>query len=167
MFSNHTAPLSLEEGDRRYFVFNSSAQPRLDDYYNTRHTYISSDAGMNAIYSFLMRRDLGHFSPHGRPPMTQAKEEIVEVSGNPLGTVYRRGDGERISLRAIEMEPGIFMGCAQPISAQRWLWSSCKEPEGGGARLESCRCDPDAAHRRRPQAAPLRPAGVGLQERRS
>ncbi len=27
MFSNHSAPLNIEEGDRRYFVFNSNAQP--------------------------------------------------------------------------------------------------------------------------------------------
>ena len=32
MFSNHTAPLDLEAGDRRYFVFDSKAQPRDDVY---------------------------------------------------------------------------------------------------------------------------------------
>jgi len=84
MFSNHTAPLSLEEGDRRYFVFNSQAQPRPDDYYEKLHREVMSAAGMNAIYSFLMRRDLSQFNPHRRPPMTQAKQEIVDVSGNPL-----------------------------------------------------------------------------------
>jgi hypothetical protein len=84
MFSNHTAPVTLEEGDRRYFVFNSAAQPRSDDYYDQLHRYIESAVGMNAIYSFLMNRDLSSFNPHRRPPMTQAKAEIVEVSGNPL-----------------------------------------------------------------------------------
>jgi Family of unknown function (DUF5906) len=87
MFSNHTAPLSLEDGDRRYFVFNSQAQPRSDDYYDRLHREIMSAAGMNAIYSFLMRRDLSQFNPHRRPPMTQAKQDIVDVSGNPL-SVY-------------------------------------------------------------------------------
>ncbi|HEV2548048.1 MAG TPA: primase-helicase family protein [Stellaceae bacterium] len=86
MFSNHTAPLNLEDGDRRYFVFNSPAQPRSDDYYGRLHSFINSDDGMNAIYSFLMSRDLSGFNPHRRPPMTAAKKEIVEVSGNPLST---------------------------------------------------------------------------------
>jgi hypothetical protein len=84
MFSNHTAPLNLEDGDRRYFVFNSHAQPRSDDYYDRLHREITSASGMNTIYSFLMRRDLAQFNPHRRPPMTQAKQEIVDVSGNPL-----------------------------------------------------------------------------------
>ena len=34
MFSNHSAPLNIEDGDRRYFVFNSKAQPREDAYYD-------------------------------------------------------------------------------------------------------------------------------------
>jgi hypothetical protein len=86
MFSNHTAPLNLEEGDRRYFVFNSAAKPLSDDYYGRLHKYIESDAGMNAIYSFLMNRDLSDFNPHRRPPMTDAKKEIVEASVHPLAT---------------------------------------------------------------------------------
>jgi len=84
MFSNHTAPLNLEDGDRRYFVFNSQAQPRSDDYYDQLHREIMTTRGMNAIYSYLMCRDLTQFNPHRRPPMTKAKQEIVEVSGNPL-----------------------------------------------------------------------------------
>jgi hypothetical protein len=86
MFSNHTAPLNLEEGDRRYFVFNSAAKPLADDYYGRLYRYIESDAGMNAIYSFLMNRDLSDFNPHRRPPMTKAKEAIVEASVHPLAT---------------------------------------------------------------------------------
>jgi hypothetical protein len=84
MFSNHTAPLNLEDGDRRYFVFNSNAGPRSDDYYTRLHDEVLSDHGMNSVYSFLANHDLGHFNPHRRPPMTAAKQEIVEASGNPL-----------------------------------------------------------------------------------
>jgi len=86
LFSNHTAPLSIEEGDRRYFVFNSKAQPRDDGYYEELHHYIESNAGMNAIYTFLQRRDISGFNPHKRPPMTDAKQAIIETSGHPLRT---------------------------------------------------------------------------------
>ena len=84
MFSNHTAPLTIEEGDRRYFVVNSDAQPRDDAYYDALNRFVDSDGGMNAIYTFLKRRDLSAFNPYRRPPMTTAKQAVIEVSGHPL-----------------------------------------------------------------------------------
>lgn len=84
MFSNHTAPLDLEAGDRRYFVFDSKAQPRDDAYYDRLHEYAESIQGMQAIYAFLRRRDLSAFNPHRRPPVTEAKQSIIEASVHPL-----------------------------------------------------------------------------------
>jgi hypothetical protein len=86
MFSNHSAPLNIEEGDRRYFVFNSKAQPREDDYYDRLYRYIDDPAAMNAIYTLLMRRDLSGFNPYRRPPMTEAKQQIIAESEHPLHT---------------------------------------------------------------------------------
>jgi hypothetical protein len=86
MFSNHSAPLNIEEGDRRYFVFNSKAQPREDDYYDRLYGYIETPAAMNAIYTFLMKRDLAGFNPFRRPPMTDAKQQIIAESEHPLHT---------------------------------------------------------------------------------
>lgn len=86
MFSNHSAPLTIEEGDRRYFVFNSKAQPRDDDYYDALYRYIETQAAMNDIYTFLKRRDLSEFNPHRRPPMTEAKQQIIAESEHPLRT---------------------------------------------------------------------------------
>jgi hypothetical protein len=86
MFSNHTSPLNVEDGDRRYFVFCSKAQPRHDDYYEALHKYIETPEGMNAIYAFLRRHDISTFNPHRRPPMTQAKLEVIEDSVHPLHT---------------------------------------------------------------------------------
>ncbi len=39
---------------------------------------------MNEIYAFFSGRNIEDFNPHRRPPMTAAKEAIVELSGNPL-----------------------------------------------------------------------------------
>ncbi|MEY9881778.1 primase-helicase family protein [Bradyrhizobium sp. USDA 329] len=86
MFSNHSAPLNIEEGDRRYFVFNSKAQPRQDDYYDRLYGYIETPEAMNALYGFLMKRDLSGFSPFRRPPMTEAKKQIIAESEHPLHT---------------------------------------------------------------------------------
>jgi Family of unknown function (DUF5906) len=67
MFSNHNAPLNIEEGDRRYFVFNSKAQAREDAYYDRLYGYIETPEAMNAIYGFLRKRDLSGFNPFRRP----------------------------------------------------------------------------------------------------
>jgi hypothetical protein len=86
MFSNNSSPLNIEDGDRRYFVFDSKAQPRSDDYYDALHQYLATAAGMSEIYTYLKRRDLSHFNPHRRPPVTQAKEQIIADSQHPLRT---------------------------------------------------------------------------------
>ena len=84
MFSNHGAPLNIEDGDRRYFVFNSKAQPRPDDYYETLYREIDTPTAMNALYSFLCKRDLSGFNAFRRPPMTEAKQQIIAESEHPL-----------------------------------------------------------------------------------
>lgn len=114
MFSNHTAPLNIEDGDRRYFVFNSRATPRDDAYYEVLNRYIDDTAGMNAIFSFLMQRSLSGFSPFRRPPMTAAKQAIIEVSGNPLrsyivdavesGHLAKEMNGREFSLDALQRQ---------------------------------------------------------------
>jgi hypothetical protein len=86
MFSNNTSPLNIEEGDGRYFVFNSKAQPRDDHYYDALHRYVETPSGMNEIYTYLKRRDLSHFNPHKRPPMTAAKQQVITDSQHPLRT---------------------------------------------------------------------------------
>jgi uncharacterized protein DUF5906 len=86
MFSNHGAPLNIEDGDRRYFVFNSKAQPRPDDYYETLYREIEAPAAMNALYGFLSKRDLSGFNAFKRPPMTEAKQQLIDDSEHPLHT---------------------------------------------------------------------------------
>jgi hypothetical protein len=89
LFSNHTAPLDLEEGDRRYFVFESKAQPQSDDYYDRLHRFAESANELEGLYAFLARRDLSAFNPHRPPPMTAAKRSIIETSGHPLRDYIR------------------------------------------------------------------------------
>jgi hypothetical protein len=85
LFSNHTAPIDIEEGDRRYFVFDSKAQPKEPEYYERLNAFIGSNDGMAAIYWWLRRRSLASFKPYAAPPLTLDKEAIIEASGSPLG----------------------------------------------------------------------------------
>lgn len=84
LFSNHSAPIDIEDGDRRYFVFDSKAQPREPEYYERLNAFIGSDDGMAAIYWWLKRRCLASFKPYAAPPLTLHKEAIIEASGSPL-----------------------------------------------------------------------------------
>jgi hypothetical protein len=113
MFSNHSAPLNIEDGDRRYFVFNSKAEPREDAYYDRLYGYPQTPEAMNAIYTSLMKRDLSGFSPFRRPPMTEAKQQIISESEHPLHTYvieavvngyFRRELGEEFSFDALQRQ---------------------------------------------------------------
>jgi hypothetical protein len=86
MFSNNTSPLNIEDGDRRYFVFDSKAQPKGNDYYDALHNCVATPSSMNEIYTYLKQRDLSHFNPHRRPPMTAAKQQVIADSQHPLHT---------------------------------------------------------------------------------
>lgn len=113
MFSNHSAPLNIEDGDRRYFVFNSKAQPREDAYYDRLNEYTEKAEAMNAIHTYLMKRDLSGFNPFRRPPMTEAKQQIIAESAHPLHTYvveavanghFRRELGEEFSFDALQRQ---------------------------------------------------------------
>ena len=52
-------------------------------------THISPVAGSlfhEKRHSYLMNRDLSGFNPYRRPPLTDAKQAVIDVSGNPLRT---------------------------------------------------------------------------------
>lgn len=106
MFSNHTAPLNIEAGDRRYFVFNSDAQPRDDDYYEDLYRYLGNDHTMNELYTYFMRHDISAFNPFRRPPMTEAKAQIIEDSGNPLAVYVTNAVANRHFLSELGREFG-------------------------------------------------------------
>ena len=68
---------------------------------------------MNAIYTFLMKRDLSGFNPFRRSPMTEAKQQIIAESEHPLHTYvveavvsghFRREFGEGFSFDALQRQ---------------------------------------------------------------
>lgn len=96
MFSNHSAPLNIEDGD-----------------YDRLYEYTEKAEAMNAIYTFLMKRDLTGFNPYRRPPMTEAKQQIIAESEHPLHTYiieavvsghFRRQLGEEFSFDALQRQ---------------------------------------------------------------
>lgn len=79
--SNDNRPLALERDDRRHLVVY--CPPKRDDDLYTRVRDSLDVGAVEALYEFLMARDLGAFHAHTLPPMTKAKGELIEIGLRP------------------------------------------------------------------------------------
>ena len=95
MFSNHSAPLNIEDGDRRYFVFNSKAQPSEDDYYDRLYGYIETPEEMNAIYYFLNETRPLRLQPLPAAPDDRGEATDHRGERTPASYLHHRGGRQR------------------------------------------------------------------------
>lgn len=75
--SNERMPLVLEEDDRRHCVI--WAPPKLQDSYYEKVNREIENGGIEALYHHLLHFDLGDFKPWTRPPLTKAKDDLVQL----------------------------------------------------------------------------------------
>lgn len=80
--SNSPDALALENGDRRYFVVHSDAEPKDGSYYEKLFRWIRGNAAVGLHW--LLTRDLSSFDPNRPPPMTRGKSAMIEASRPPL-----------------------------------------------------------------------------------
>lgn len=77
--SNHTQPLPIEENDRRFLVlYPKSTLPAELLERLTRD--LESKEAIEAFYTVLLQADLTGFDAHTKPPMTEAKRDIIEYT---------------------------------------------------------------------------------------
>lgn len=76
--SNEGMPLPLDNDDRRHLVVWTPPQ-REPAYYDAVNAEIDA-GGIAALYRYLLDLDLEDFHPKKRPPGTQAKAELIQVS---------------------------------------------------------------------------------------
>lgn len=68
----------LEEDDRRLLIHEVKGSPLDDDFYKEYDTWRRSTAGRQALmYHLLYEVDTSDFNPMARPPVTQAKREML------------------------------------------------------------------------------------------
>lgn len=79
--SNELQPLALEVGDRRYFVVYTP--PRREDDLYKRVAACLAQGGAAAFYDYLLRLDLNGQTEFDIPPMTRAKEDLIELGLKP------------------------------------------------------------------------------------
>ena len=113
--SNNRNALTLEQDDRRYFVYWSPAECKPQEYYTYLHDYMRTE-GEDAVVAWLMARDISGFNPQGRAPMTLDKLAMQEAG---------RSDFEQAIIEGVE-------GCRWPfdgdIATTDVLWANLPMP---------------------------------------
>ncbi len=79
--SNESQPLALEDGDRRYLVVYTPVAA-LPDLYSRVRAFLA-EGGAERFLHYLLTLDLEGFTPDTKPPMTQAKRELIELGLRP------------------------------------------------------------------------------------
>lgn len=75
--SNELQPLKISPGDRRYMVIRTPAV-KPESFYAAVGEELRR-GGAQAFYRYLLDLDLADFSPHTKPLVTQAKEDLIEI----------------------------------------------------------------------------------------
>lgn len=76
--SNERAAISLPTGDRRWFVIWTDA-PRMSDAEGRAMWNWMNAGGASAVAAWLYKRDVSAFNPGAAPPMTEAKQILIEA----------------------------------------------------------------------------------------
>lgn len=76
--SNEKQPLVLEQDDRRFAVI-WTPHKLGENYYSDVADEVAS-GGIEALHDYLLHLDLGDFNEHSKPPMTQSKEDLININ---------------------------------------------------------------------------------------
>lgn len=105
--SNETQPLALERGDRRHLVVYTPT-PEEGRLYAEVRDFLAAD-GASRFMHFLLQYPLGDFDEHTKPPMTEAKEELI-------------GLGMRATERFMREWIGGFLDLPQQVCSSEQLY---------------------------------------------
>jgi putative DNA primase/helicase len=76
--SNEAQPLPIDADDRRHAVI-WTPPPLPQEFYEELFKELDG-GGVAAFYHHLLHRDLSKFHPSRRPPMTEAKQDLIQIS---------------------------------------------------------------------------------------
>lgn len=94
--SNEHQPLPIEPDDRRLFVLWISK--KLDEELKQKVLDEIYGDGVEAFYGFLMNYKTADFSTHTEPPITSAKEAIIEFGRPSWDAFYQDWSKERLKV---------------------------------------------------------------------
>ena len=82
--SNHADAFYLEDADRRFFVWEITADRKPDEFYAKFVDWRDNGGGSAALMDYLLKLDLTGFNPKGNAPQTTAKVEMIRQSKSDL-----------------------------------------------------------------------------------
>lgn len=94
--SNEHQPLALEHGDRRYFVVYTPPR-RTDDLYR-RVAKCLENGGAEAFFMYLRGYPINGFTEFDIPPMTTAKQDLIDLGLKPAERFIREWLGGYLPL---------------------------------------------------------------------
>jgi len=127
--SNERMPLVLENDDRRHLVIFTP--PKLDDRFFADVNAEIESGGVAALHHYLLELDLGDFKPWTKPPMTSAKQDLIELGMSSEDRFIREWIALEVDGR--DGEPLPFVPCmgSQLYSAyERWCESHGERKRG-------------------------------------
>ncbi len=83
IFSNSPTALPLEERDRRFWVVRCDSKPRDAAYYQMLYTIRDDAEFIASVAHWLAERDIASFKPGAAPPITAAKQDMLERTRSP------------------------------------------------------------------------------------
>lgn len=107
--TNHVDALPIPEGDRRFAVL-SNGEPGSETFWKNVNAWLDNEANIAAFAAWLGEVDLSDYSPFVAPPMTRAKEAMVDANTSDL---------ERGMDTAFENLPGEVFAIPQIVSLMR------------------------------------------------
>lgn len=76
--SNEVQPLAIEERDRRFLVLEPNQKLGHELKGLVEQCLEPDSNAINAFYTYLLSMDLSDFTPYTEPPMTKAKQKIIQ-----------------------------------------------------------------------------------------
>lgn len=78
VFSNSKAALPLEDKDRRFWVVSTADGPKDEGYYRTLYALLDDELFITSVAHMLGQRNISDFNPGQRPPLSEAKLELLQ-----------------------------------------------------------------------------------------
>jgi len=77
--SNRPSAVFIDDKDRRFFIWEVVDTARKPEFFAMLDLWFKNPDSISAVHHFLLNVDLSDFNPTVAPPMTSAKEDMIEA----------------------------------------------------------------------------------------
>ncbi|MCK9386095.1 MAG: DUF5906 domain-containing protein [Nevskia sp.] len=105
--SNERQPMILENDDRRHLVIWTPPKP--DEDFFTQVNEEIDNGGIAALHHYLLNMDIGDFKPWTKPPMTEAKQDLIDLGLSSEERFLR--EWQQLQVEGRDGDPLPFVPC--------------------------------------------------------